>query len=110
MGKSTKETIKKIFKIKTGKSKDQKALEKYIGRKLTTMEGNKVTITSILPSFVRPTRYEINGKFHVVMLDFYKQMEGDTSITQEQIDAFDAIEFEVKQTTPEPKPKTLIEV
>ena len=101
--------ILKTFKMKTAKSKEQAQLEKYIGREVKTMDGGLVTITKIIPSFVKPTRYEINGLYHIVMLDFYKQMNGDTSITQEQIDQFDAIEFEVKREAPK-QPKSLIEV
>lgn len=86
------------FKFRTAPSMDTKELlRKYQGRKLRTMDGQVVNIETILPSMVRPTRYEINGKHHIVMLDFFKQMNNDDSITQEQIDQFDNIQFEVKR-------------
>lgn len=94
--KKKKLNLLKTFKLRTEKSKDQAALDKYIGRTIKTMDDIMVKIDRIVPSFAKPTRYEINGAHHVVMLDFYKQVNKDKSITQAQIDAFDAIEFEVK--------------
>lgn len=85
------------FKFKTEKAQTNKDLEKYIGRTVKVMTGELVQIERIVPSFIKETRYEINGKYHIVMLDFYKQVNGDASITQKQIDAFDEIQFEVKQ-------------
>lgn len=105
--KKTKLDLLKTFKLRTEKSKNQAALDKYIGRTIKTMDGLLVKIERIVPSFAKPTRYEINGNHHVVMLDFYKQVNNDKSITQEQIDAFDAIEFEVKRK--DNKPHSLID-
>lgn len=96
--------LPKAFKLKTTAPQ---SLEKYYGKTVKVMSGEMVTIEKILPSFAKPTRYEINGEHHVVMLDFYKQMNNDKSITQADIDAFDKIEYEVVR---KPTTKSLIEV
>lgn len=88
----------KRFRFRTDQPLDLKELNKqHKGKRVKVMEGEMVTIETIQPSVVRPTRYEINGKYHIVMLDFFKQMNKDKSITQDQIDAFDNIEYEIKR-------------
>lgn len=76
-------------------------MKKYLGRAVRVMTGEIVTIKTIQASLVKPTRFEINGEHHVVMLDFFKQMNNDHSITQEQINEFDNIEAHVERMKPE---------
>ncbi len=87
----------------------QKALNKSIGKQIVTMEGETVTIETIVASLVKPTRFEINGKHHIVMLDFYKQLGDAKDITQDMIDKFDELEFHVEKVK-KTQPKSLIEV
>lgn len=70
-------------------------LQEYIGKQVKCMDGETVTIEKIVGSAIKPSRFEINGKHHIVMLDFYGQINGE-EIPQEEIDAFDEVEFHVE--------------
>lgn len=54
----------------------------------------------------RPQFYEINGKYLIGMLRFHAQMEGDTSITEQEFEDFENMEFESEKL---PTPKTALE-
>lgn len=95
----------KLKKIDPPKDKD---LLKCIGKMVRTMEGEVVLIQSIVGSAIFPTRYEVNGAHHVVILDFWRQMNHDRSITDEQVKAFDEMIFEVEPAS-EPKKLSAID-
>lgn len=82
-----------LKKIDPPKDKD---LLNCIGKMVRTMDGEVVLIQSIVGSAIYPTRYEVNGSHHVVILDFWRQMNHDRSITDEQVKAFDEMVFEVE--------------
>lgn len=81
-----------FYKIK----KPKEDFSKYLGRPLRCMDGETVTIEKIVGSLVYPTRFEINSTHHIVILDFYKQMNHDKSITEDQINAFDKMDHFVE--------------
>lgn len=80
------------LKIKAEKPGD---LSQFIGKTMRMMDGQMVKIEKIQGSIVKESRFEVNNAHHIVILDAFKQLNKDKSITQEQIDAFDAIEHEV---------------
>lgn len=84
----------KYFKVRKPK---QDELLQYIGKKIHTMEGETVTIETIVRSNPFPTRFEINHKYFVVILDFYRQMIKNTGITDDQVKAFDEMEHYVEK-------------
>lgn len=105
---------KKLF---TAKLPD---LKKYLGKMVTVNRdtGEQVKIDTIVGNVgmtigrsndeVRPTFYEINGKYLVNMLRFHAEMEGDKSITEEQFQAFENMEFEAEKMDQSPeRPKKL---
>lgn len=75
-----------MFSIKAKKPKD---LKEFIGKELVMMDGSTVIVNTIVGSMIKPTRYEVNHEHHIVILDAYKQLNKDKSITQDMIDAFD---------------------
>lgn len=79
-------------KIKAEKPGD---LSQFIGKTMRMMDGQMVKIEKIQGSIIKESRFEVNNAHHIVILDAFKQLNKDKSITQEQIDAFDAIEHEV---------------
>ena len=87
--------VRLLFKAKKPKG----SFDEYVGRSIVCMDGKAHTIVTMVGSMVKPTRFEINGEQHVVILDFYKQINNDTSITQEDVDQFDAMEHEVVSNT-----------
>ena len=94
-----------LFKrIKAQKPKD---LSEFIGKELKMMDGQTVKVETIVGSMVKPTRYEVNHAHHIVILDAYKQLNNDKSITQEMIDAFD--EMIVEDIQKEPTKRSLID-
>lgn len=46
---------------------------------------------------IRPQYYEINGTHLISMLRFHAQMTGATDITEEQFQAFEAMEFHAER-------------
>lgn len=77
-------------------------LEEYIGRKVNIPgEPEPIRIEHICGNIglslgresPRPTFYEINGKYLIGMLRFHAQMCGDKSITEQQFQDFENIEF-----------------
>lgn len=84
----------KLKKVAAPKDSD---LSKCIGKMVRTMDGEVVLIQTIVGSQTYPTRFEINGAHHVVILDFYRQMNHDRSITDEQVKEFDEMTFEVER-------------
>jgi hypothetical protein len=74
------------------KRPDERELKQFIGKTLKCMDGETVVVEQIQGSMVYDPRFVINGKHLIVMLDAYKQLFNDTSITQELIDEFDKIE------------------
>lgn len=69
-------------------------LEEFIGRTLNItidqpVGGRPVTVETIIGSRIKPTRFEINHEHWIVILDAYKQLNNDRSISPEQIKAFD---------------------
>lgn len=91
-------TQRPLFKAEVPK------LDNYIGRRVTISatinhkgefilkKPERVTIETIVGNKWHPTYYEINGKHLISMLRFHAQMEGDTSITEEQFRQFEAME------------------
>lgn len=67
----------------------EKEINKFIGKTMRMMCGTEVKIDKIQGSVFKPTRFEVNNKYHIVMLDAFKQLNNDTSITQQDIDEFD---------------------
>lgn len=92
--------------------KPPETLDEYIGKEIRTncfdesgqfitQDGPVVTIESIVGSGFYPTRFEINGEHHVVILDFYHQMNGE-KIDDQSIKDFDETTFEVEKATTAP--------
>lgn len=83
------------FKTKPIKAERPDDLKQFIGKTLLMMpepgtnHRESVTVETIKGSVFKQSRFEINGMHHIVMLDAYKQLHNDESITQEDIDAFD---------------------
>ena len=82
--------------------------EKFIGKTLMISIGEPepkpVVVETIVGSVFKPTRFEINGRYHIVILDAYKQLNHDKSITPDMIQAFDeAVHWVEKQTSPIPQ-------
>lgn len=101
----------KQFKFRGDLPEDvTQSLQKWLGRQLKVMSGKTVTVTDIAPSRIKPSRFVINATEEIVALDFFKQMNGDKSITQAQIDAFDAMELDIERAPKRLEPKSLIEV
>lgn len=93
----------KFFKVKAPQDNE---LLKYLGKTVRTMDGEVVLIQQICGSIFYPTRFEINGEHHVVILDFYRQMNKDRSITDEMVKEFDEMVHEVEAP---PQPKSMID-
>ena len=83
------------------KAKKPKDLSEFIGKTMRMMDGQMVKIDHIQGSMVKPTRYEVNYAHHIVILDAYKQLNNDKSITQDQIDAFDQMIAENIERVPQ---------
>jgi hypothetical protein len=91
---------KRIFKEIQAEKPDD--LSCFVGRTLTSMDGSRVKVERIVGSMVKPTRFEINGMYHIVILDAYKQLNNDKSITQAMIDDFDKMVVEhIEKVAPE---------
>lgn len=95
--------------------KPPETLKEYLGRQVRlntfddqgvfiSKEGPTVIIESIVGSMPYPTRFEINGEHHVVILDFYHQMNGE-EIDEVSIKDFDQTTFEVEKETTAPRVK-----
>ncbi len=90
-----------LFKrIKAQKPKD---LSEFIGKTMRMMDGQDVKIETICGSMIKQTRYEVNHAHHIVILDAYKQLNKDKSITQDMINAFDEMVVEDIQKVPRKK-------
>jgi hypothetical protein len=99
---------KKLFKAKVPD------LKSFIGRNVT-IDGKKIKIHKIVGNVgltlgraakdVKPTFYEINDEYLIGMLRFHAQMEGDTSITEEEFLAFENMEFDAERLPDKPKEK-----
>ena len=108
-----KESVKNLIPKKLFKATVPE-LKQFIG-KTVIINGEKIKIKSICgnigmmlgqkPEDAKPTFYEINGEHLMNMLRFHAQMCGDTSITEEQFEAFENIVFEAEKIIP--KEKTL---
>lgn len=82
--------IKSLRAVKPAKNE----MDKFLGKTLTMMCGTPVLIEKIVGSVFRPTRFEVNGLYHIVILDAYKQLNRDQSITPQMIRDFDeAVHF-----------------
>ena len=91
-------------------------LEKFLGR-MVRIPGETVPIQikdirgniglSMGRENPRPQFYEINGKYLIGMLRFHAQMEGDTSISEQEFQDFENIEFHAEVL---PKKAPLIEL
>ncbi len=77
------------FKLIKAEKPSKEALKAFIGKQLVMMDGTPVTVETIQGSMIKPTRFEVNHEHHIVILDAYKQLHKDKSITQDMIDAFD---------------------
>jgi len=91
--------------IKAQKPKD---LSDFIGKTLRMMDGEMVKVETIVGSMFKPTRFEVNGKHHIVILDAYRQLTGDKSITQDMIDAFDEMVVEEVHKNEKPDPLKVV--
>jgi hypothetical protein len=91
--------------IKAQKPKD---LSDFHGKTMRMMDGETVKIETIVGSMFKPTRFEVNGKHHIVILDAYRQLTGDKSITQEMIDAFDEMHCESVEKIAKPDPLKVV--
>lgn len=112
MTEKTKDEIK--FKSIQAEKPEPDALAKFVGKTLITMEGEPVVVETIVGSLIKQSRYEINGKHHVVMLSAHLQLEGVkiTPALQDKIDAFDEMIIEHIERAPRPldapkKPPTI---
>ena len=88
-------------------------LDEYIGREIRVnvfdestseylhKEGESVVIESIKGSGMYPSRFEINDKHWVVILDFYGQINGE-EMDEESLKAFDGMTYEVKPAVTAP--------
>lgn len=61
----------------------------FIGKTLIMMCGTPVKIERIVGSYVKQSRFEVNGAYHIVALDAYRQINKDQSITPEMVKDFD---------------------
>lgn len=89
-----------LFKAKKPVASD---LDKYIGKtiliptfaeidgKKTRISEDRVTIETIVGNKFHEAFYEINGKYRIGMLRFYKQMNkvSDSDITEDDCQAFE---------------------
>ncbi len=86
--------IQNWFRIKAQKPTD-KGMKRFIGKTLIITIGQPaptpVVVESIVGNLTHKSRFEVNGEYLIVILDAFKQLEKDDSITQEQIQAFDEI-------------------
>jgi hypothetical protein len=89
------------FKMNTGKAPD---LKKYIG-KTVEIDGQPVLIDTIVGNIWRPQFYEINGEHLIGMLRFHAQMLGDKSITEQEFQDFENIDFHVEKVKKFEPPK-----
>ena len=106
----------KNFKpIKAIKPKDD--LKEFVGKTLM-IEGKPVVVETIVGSMIKEfvTQFEVNGEHHITILDAYRQLHGDTSITDDMVKAFAETSVEhIEQVKPDdaitmaPKPKPLIQ-
>ncbi len=96
------------MKFKPIKALKPKNLDEFIGKEMIMMGGEKVKIETIVGCMFKPTRFEVNGKYNIVILSAYKQLNKDKSITQKNIDDFDKCQVEeiVKMPTSLDAPKT----
>lgn len=104
------QSVKKLFKATVP------ALAEYVGRRvyiqergmldgrMTVISGEWVDIEHICGNRFKQNFYEINGTHLISMLRFHAQMNGDTSITEEQFQAFDEMEMAAEKVR-DPKPK-----
>lgn len=95
--------------IKAVKPSDK--LSEFIGKELLITigqpeGGKRVIVETIQGSMIKEyvTRFEVNHEHHIVILDAYKQLNKDHSITPEDIEAFDQTTVEhiepIKESSP----------
>lgn len=88
---------KKLFKAKVP------SLQDYVGETVLINGVGEVVIGTIVGNLTTPQFYEINGEHLIGMLRFHAQMEGDTSITEQQFIDFECMELDAEKLPVEPK-------
>lgn len=95
------EIIQKHFKMQVDDiGKLDEHLKQFIGLPVKVMSGERVYIDHIVGNKFKPQRYVINGRYDIVILEFYRQMLKDRSITDEDVALFDQMEHSVEELTP----------
>lgn len=85
--KLTKEQPKQIKARKVS----EKEMREFVGKTLRMKCGTVVKVERIQGSMIKPALFEINNAYHINMLDAFKQLYNDDSITQQMIDDFETI-------------------
>jgi hypothetical protein len=93
-------SLGRIFKPVKAEKPKANFFNQFIGRTLTTMSGERVLVERCVGSMVKPTRLEINGTHHVVILDAMRQITPGTGITDEDVQAFDEMVHHVEKIEP----------
>ncbi len=74
-------------------------LNDYLGR-FVTIRGEKILIKHIVGNRYQPKFLEINGHHLISMLRFFKQMNNDDSITEDQLRAFEEMDVSARKLSP----------
>lgn len=81
------------FKRIKAKKPTPEGMKRFIGKTLIITidqpEPLPVVVESIVGNMTHQARFEVNHKYFIVILDAFKQLENDQSITQQMIDDFD---------------------
>ncbi len=88
------QTSKYLFKA------EQPELNDYLNR-YVFIDDEKIQIKHITGNIWFPKYLEINGRYRISMLRFFKQMNNDKSITEEQLQAFEDMDVSARKLTAE---------